>query len=275
MRAVFLCYQLNKVFEEGGSNRSFRGRSHDLCSRPPSFPSERLKKLIFIFLPPALPKLLGQSSPWHWNGWKWILIEYSTRIYKILYEEFATIKEKRYPTHQTPPHFHTFITTMSYATWSVSSWDDSYFGFLLVKWYIDTRPDSFKLLFAIRSDAGVVKIWPTTLPALFGSHSAHTKLELILPPAPISFFYSIEMNMMSYSLKVQVLVEWFIEPIWSHLAEVLYTFGQARYIADCLDEMKQEIRSGDLSAKANVIKKLLYVSISTLPCYWFGIMTIF
>lgn len=35
---------------------------------------------------------------------------------------------------------------------------------------------------------------------------------------------------------------------------------QAKYISECLDEIKQELRSGDLQSKSNAVGKLLYVS---------------
>ena len=38
---------------------------------------------------------------------------------------------------------------------------------------------------------------------------------------------------------------------------------KAKYIAECLDEIKQELKSGDLQAKANAVGKLLYVSCIT------------
>ena len=44
----------------------------------------------------------------------------------------------------------------------------------------------------------------------------------------------------------------------SNFIVILYL--KAKYIAECLDEIKQELKSGDLQAKANAVGKLLYVS---------------
>lgn len=49
----------------------------------------------------------------------------------------------------------------------------------------------------------------------------------------------------------------------------VYNFLQAKYIAECLDEIKQELKSGDLQAKSNAVGKLLYVSIISLFLHHF------
>lgn len=46
-------------------------------------------------------------------------------------------------------------------------------------------------------------------------------------------------------------------------AFVEFVTFQAKYIAECLDEIKCELKLDNLAAKANAINKLIYVSLST------------
>lgn len=43
-----------------------------------------------------------------------------------------------------------------------------------------------------------------------------------------------------------------------------YITWQAKYIATCLDEIKQELRQENAAVKANAVSKLTYVSMLTL-----------
>ncbi|XP_067938013.1 AP-3 complex subunit delta-1-like [Watersipora subatra] len=44
--------------------------------------------------------------------------------------------------------------------------------------------------------------------------------------------------------------------------------GEAKYISECLDEIKQELRSGDLQAKSNAVAKLLYLQMIGYEISW-------
>lgn len=42
---------------------------------------------------------------------------------------------------------------------------------------------------------------------------------------------------------------------------------KAKYIAECLDEIKQELRQENMAVKSNAVNKLTYVSILVLKKY--------
>lgn len=61
-----------------------------------------------------------------------------------------------------------------------------------------------------------------------------------------------------WNVIVQVSLEWLI--ILKTKRSYYYITWQAKYIANCLDEIKQELRQENATVKANAVAKLTYVS---------------
>ena len=56
--------------------------------------------------------------------------------------------------------------------------------------------------------------------------------------------------------------------LWSYIENLFmfYTFlFQSKYVAECLDEIKSELRQENIAIKAIAVNKLTYVSIR---CHW-------
>lgn len=45
--------------------------------------------------------------------------------------------------------------------------------------------------------------------------------------------------------------------------EVRYSYPQAKYINECIDEIKNELKTGNIVSKANAVNKLAYVRIGS------------
>ena len=46
-----------------------------------------------------------------------------------------------------------------------------------------------------------------------------------------------------------------------------YLYFQSKFIADCIDEIKQELKQDNLAIKANAVSKLNYVSIDYIELF--------
>jgi len=50
--------------------------------------------------------------------------------------------------------------------------------------------------------------------------------------------------------------------LWNEIDELIFLFlFQSKYITECLDEIKQELKQENMGIKANAILKLSYVSV--------------
>ena len=46
---------------------------------------------------------------------------------------------------------------------------------------------------------------------------------------------------------------------------ITFVFYQGKYIAECIDEIKQELRQENMAVKSNAVNKLIYVCFLQFP----------